>query len=363
MSRQRAAFPAARTLVLMGSHYAPPLRDANVAPVAAWGLTGVQLHGWSRLTRVGLGALCGPALTALCLWDTHQLSGADVAAVTARLPRLRTLRLSCAGPLTDADLAAWGGVQSLAVSTLDAPGFSWDGVRHLTAARELVLPLPPQTVAWAGDALRGLTHLARLSLASTVGVQAAVAGHAGLVAPGSLPRSLRHVTLRGLALQWPPGVEPDGGATLLRPLAGVADVALVRCAGVGDAGLRVLVGASRLDVDSCDDAAGEHLEALGRALEVLTVSGCDAFTGGGLGSLSVLRRLTVGGCRAFRADALATVAASCRALERVDVWWHRGDTPAWDVATAEAALVAAAGGGSGAWAFTRENCAWAATRR
>jgi hypothetical protein len=111
LAQWRAAFPAARALALAGTAQAPALlRDADVAPAAGWGLKRVRVTGVSSLTRAGLAALCGPALTALWLSCTHQLSGADVAAATAASPRLRTLDLRHVVPLADADLA---GVVSL----------------------------------------------------------------------------------------------------------------------------------------------------------------------------------------------------------------------------------------------------------
>jgi hypothetical protein len=310
LARWRAAFPAARTLFLAPAFDWPQLRDADVAPAAAWGLAGVQLSYMRALTRVGLAALCGPALTALCLSATPQLSGADVAAVTAQLRRLRTLHLDAIGPLADADLAAWGGVQSLTVVLHDMGGFTWAGVRHLTAVRELTLPLLAHAVNWVGDALRGLAHLTRLSLERPFGSKdaplplARVHGPDGLFAPGSLPRALRHVALEGLLLVWPRGVEPDGGAALLRPLAGVPDVSLSDCRGVGDGGLSALAGATQLTMTEWGDVAGEHLAPLGGSLQELTVSGCDGFTGGGLGRLTSLRWLRVVGCEAFPASSM-----------------------------------------------------------
>jgi hypothetical protein len=240
-------------------------------------------------------------------------------------------------------------------------GPTWAGVRSLATVRELALPLPlsSEGVAWAGDTFCGLPHLTRLSLSNSARGLAAVHGPAGLFAPGSLPRSLRHVALHRLALVWPPGVEPDAGAALLRPLAGVPDVSLSRCFGLGDGGLRTLAGATRLAVADCDEVAGEHLGPLGRALEELAVKACDAFTGGGLGSLVALRRLVVERCYAFRAGTLVDVAAGCAVLERVDATWTHNLT--LDVAAAEAALLAAAGGG-GSWAFSRKLQAWAAKR-
>jgi hypothetical protein len=363
LARWRAAFPAGRTLLLVGtSQAAAPLYDADVAPAAAWGLAGVQLNSVFTLSRAGLSALCGPALTALCLVYTRQLSAADVAAATAASPRLRTLNLFDVGPLADADLAAWGGVQSLSVCTRHVDGFTWDGVRHLATMRELTLPLSLGRINWAGGAFCGLTHLTRLHLENSLAHRALanVNAPAGLFAPGSLPRSLRHVFLRGLALEWPPGVEPDGGVALLRPLAGVPEVALSKCDGVGDAGLCVLAGATRLTVSSCRDVAGEHLAPLGGALEELTVKFSGRFSGGGLGSLTALRRLSIHGCLAFRAGALVGIAAGCVALERVDVrWWV--SPPQFDVAAAKAALRAATGRRT--WKFTRGDGAWAATRR
>jgi hypothetical protein len=366
LARWRSAFPAARTLALVGaSGTAPPLRDADVAPAAGWGLAGVHVSGVTTLTRAGLAALCGPALTGLCLVGTPFLSGADVAAATAASPRLRTLRLDHIGPLADADLAGWGGVHALDAATDDVGGFTWDGVRHLTSVRELALPLLWGGVNWVGDAFRGLALLTRLRLKNPQGflTRAPVHGLAGLVAPSSLPWSLRHVTLSGLALEWPPGVEPDGGAALLRPLAGVPDVSLTYCDGVYDDGLCELSGATRLAVTACRDVAGERLAPLGRTLQELVVKLCNSFTGGGLGHLSALRTLTVKFCREFRADALVDAAARCAALEHVDVAWDADAE--FDAAAAEAALLAAAAGG--AWAFTRGRYAWgyawAATRR
>jgi hypothetical protein len=373
LARWRAAFPAGRTLALADTYRASDmLRDADVAPAVGWGLTGVHVYGVYTLTRAGLAALCGPALKALYLTDTPQLSGADVAAATAASPRLHALDLHALGPLADADLAGWGGVHVLTVRTRDVRGFSWDGVRHLSAVRELTLPLLPQAVSWAGDALRGLVHLTRLCLQNNFASADLpnVIGPAGLFAPGSLPRSLRHVTLLGLQLEWPPGVQPDGGAALLRPLAGVPDVALVACDGVGDGGLCALAGTTRLVMEQCLGVAGERLEALGGALEELTVKFSDRFTGGGLGSLAALRRLTVEWCPAFQSGALGAIAAGCAALERVAVGW-RDYAPSFDAAAAEAALLAAAaaggggGGGGGvgsAWTFTRGDRTWAATR-
>jgi hypothetical protein len=255
-------------------------------------------------------------------------------------------------------------VQSLTVAAYDMPGFTLDGVRHLTAVRELELPLSPGGVAWAGDAFRGLAHLTRLRLENPLGgfTPAPVHGPAGLFAPGALPRSLRRVTLRGLALEWPPGAERDGGAALLRPLAGVRHVSLRSCDGVGDSGLCELAGATRwLELSWCHNVAGERLASLGGALEELVVSDCDGFTGAGLGSLAALRRLMVVGCPAFRAGALVDVAAGCAALERVTVTWDVFHTPAFDAAATEAALLATAGGG-GPWAFSRGGRAWAARR-
>jgi hypothetical protein len=365
LARWRAAFPAGRTLEIE-SPFAPedpPLSDADVAVAAAWGLTGVAVWSVLTLTRAGLAALSGPALTDLCLRDTPQLSGADVAAVTAASPRLRTLRLERIGPLADADLAGWGGVHDLTAITFPVAGFTWDGVRHFTAVRELDLPLSPHAdVNWAGDAFRGLVHLTRLLLASPVGYRAAVRGPAGLFAPGGLPRSLRRVALHGLVLAWSPGVEPDGGAVLLRPLAGVPDVSLVHCNGVTDGGLCALAGVTmRLEVACCFDVAGERLEPLGHTVRELTVEFCDRFTGGGLGSLAALRRLSVAGCPEFRAGAFAAVAAGCAALARVDVAGN--DASEFDAAAAEAALLVAAGGGGDPWTFTRSEYNWAAVRR
>jgi hypothetical protein len=283
-----------------------------------------------------------------------------VAAATAASPRLHTLQLHYIGPLADADLTAWVGVHALTVSRVNEPGFPWDGVRHLTTVRELELPLTPHGVNWAGAAFRGLGRLTRLYLECKVGYQPAVVhGPAGLFAPGSLPRSLRHAALCGLDSEWGDGDEPDGGAALLRPLAGVPDVLLSYCGGVGDGGLRVLAGATRLDVTGCDGVAGEHLEPLGGALEELVVAHCDNFTGAGLGCLAALRWLRVGACPACQLSALGAVAAGCPALERVDVTWYT--TPEFDVAAAEAALLAAGGGGE--WAFTHGDREWAATRR
>jgi hypothetical protein len=368
LARWRAAFPAARTLVLAGTDIAPPLRDADVAPAAGWGLTGVAVDGVTTLSRAGLAALCGPALTTLSLEGTPQLSGADVAAATARAPRLRTVRLDGIRTLADGDLAAWGGVHDLDVFTPGTRGFTWDGVRHLTAVRELALPLSPSLAVWAGDAFRGLAHLARLRLGNPAGGHAAMRGHAGLFAPGGLPRSLRHVELTGLALEWLPGEAPDGGAALLRPLAGVPDVTLTYCDGVGDGGLCALAGGAtrRLEVAECGDVAGERLAPLGRTLQELSVWCCDRFTGGGLGSLAALRRLTVECCYALQPGALGSAAAGCAALERVDVVWDGYAVPTFDVAAAEAALLVAAGGGS--WTFARKvdvrgNRRWEATRR
>jgi hypothetical protein len=364
LARWRAAFPAGRTLVLAGAAKAPPLRDSDVAPVAGWDLTGVHASDLATLTRSGLASLCGPALTALCLWGTRQLSGADVAAATAASRRLRVVHLRFIGALTDADLAAWGGVHDLTVYVQSQylGGFTWDGVRHLTAARELELPLLPGGDNWAGDAFRGLAHLTHLGLTLRVGAEtAAVHGPAGLLAPGSLPRSLQRVALDSLRLVWPPGAEPDGGAALLRPLAGMPDVWLDYCCGVGDGGLCALTGATRrLELYMCVDVAGEHLAPLGRTLQELTVSCCHGFTGGGLGSLAALRWLRVACCRAFQAGALVGVAGGCAALERVDVTWDRVG-PQFEIAAAEAALLAAAGGG--AWAFTRGSGTWGATGR
>jgi hypothetical protein len=451
LARWRAAFPAGRTLVLRrGYNTTADLCDADVAPAAGWGLTGVDMASVRSLTRAGLASLCGPALTALRLWETPELSAADVAAATAASPRLRTLHLLYIGPLADADLAAWGGVHSLTVTTpRDGGGFTGDGVRHLTSVRELDLPLPLQAgvawvgdafgglahlanlpplplqagvawvgdafgglahlanlpplplqagvprvddafrwlahptsqsplpvqagVAWAGDAFRGLAHLTSLSL----DVMGAVRGPAGLWAPGSLPRSLRRVRLLGLRLGWPLGAAPDGGAALLRPLAGVADVSLTDVNGVDDRGLCELASATRLKLERCHDVAGERLAPLGAALQELAVEQCDRFTGRGLGSFGALRTLTVHRCSEFQPDALGAVAAGCPALERVDVAWEVGsythrswrlgggmEGPPFNPAAAEAALLgAASGGGGGEWAFTRSDGAWGAVRR
>jgi hypothetical protein len=351
LARWRASFPAARTLMLAPTRKInQQLRDADVAPVAAWGLTGVHIAGVLTLTRAGLAALCTPTLTALGLWNMWRLSAADVGALTAPLPRLRTLHLNYIGALAAADLAAWGGVHDLALLSIDVGGFTWAGVRHLSAVRELSLPLLPFDVNnWAGDVFRGLTRLTSLSLQS-MGGPATASGPAGLFAPGSLPHALRHVRLHDLTLAWPPGVVPDGGAVLLRPLAGVPLVSLSSCNGVGDAGLAALVGATSLWMLDCHDVTGEHLEPLGGALQWLTVWRCKNFSGVGLGSLAALRQLRVVDCVALRADALTSIAA-CAALERIHVSWEgRLGVPALNIAAAEAALRASASGG--AWGFT-----------
>jgi hypothetical protein len=256
-------------------------------------------------------------------------------------------------------------VHDLTVTTDDLAGFTWAGVHHLASVRELALPLSSRGAVWAGDAFRGLAHLARLRLGNPAGAHAAVHGHAGLFAPGSLPRSLRHVELTALWLEWLPGEAPDGGAALLRPLAGVPDVTLTYCGGVGDGGLCALAGATRLTMTGCRDVAGERLERLGGSLQELTVNLCEHFTGAGLGSLAALRRLTLGGCLAFQPGVLAGVAAGCPALERVDV--RACNHFSSEAAAAEAALLgaaaAAAGGGDGvSWAFTRGEYLWTATR-
>jgi hypothetical protein len=128
---------------------------------------------------------------------------------------------------------------------------------------------------------------------------------------------------------------------------------------VGDGGLCALAGATRLTLHECGGVAGEHLAPLGAALQELAVAGCVSFTGGGLASLAALRRLSVRWCPAFRAGSLADIAGSCPALERVDVAWC--GAPAVDAA-AEAAPLAAAAAGGGAWTFFRTAWAWAATR-
>jgi hypothetical protein len=366
LARWRAAFPAGRTLVLAPARRAPLLRDTDVAPAAAWGLTGVHIAYVSVLTHAGMAALCGPALTALCLWYVPWLSSAVVAMIAASSPRLRTLRLHDVGP-PGADLAAWGGVHVLTVTTryVDLGGSPLAGARRLTSARELHLPLSREyAVNWAGDAFRGLAHLTCLRLEGALGHgRAVVSGPAGQFAPGGLPRSLRHVTLSGLELEWLPGEAPDGGAALLRPLADVPGVALTDCGGVGDGGLCALAGATRLELRGCDDVAGERLAPLGRTLEELTVERCYGFTGGGLGSLAALRRLTVDACPWFRAGALVAAAVGCAALERADVALEDDSDlePEFDAAAAQKALLAAAGGGS--WACTDNDGVWTATRQ
>jgi hypothetical protein len=364
LARWRAAFPEGRTLELVGEAYGktpPHLHDADVAPVADWSITGVYANSVRALTRAGLAALCGPALTDLCMQSTPQLSCADVAAATAASPRLRTVHLSYIGPLADGDLAAWGGVHALTLATMGVAGFTFAGVRHLTAVRELALPLVSKDDNWVGDALLGLTHLTRLRLGTPSYGLAAVSGHAGLIAPGGLPRSLQHMALHGLYFLWPLGIKPDGGAALLRPLAGVPGVSLSQCGSVTDGGLCALAGTTRLELYKCNNVTGERLEPLGLILEELTVELCYAFTGSGLGSLAALRRLTVVRCRMFGAGALVGVAAGCPVLERVAVKWGGLSAPDFDVATAEAALAAAAGAGS--WASTRSDGAWTAVRR
>jgi hypothetical protein len=168
---------------------------------------------------------------------------------------------------------------------------------------------------------------------------------------------------------------PDGGAALLRPLAGVADVSLTNVDGVDDRGLCELASVTRLKLERCDGVAGERLAPLGRTLEELTVERCDRFTGRGLGSFGALRTLTVHYCSEFQPDALGAVASGCPALERVDVAWEVGgyryrslrlgggmEGPPFEPAAAQAALLGAACGG-GEWAFTRSDGAWAAVRR
>jgi hypothetical protein len=361
LARWRAAFPAARTLVLARARGTPGdselFADAHLATVSQWGLTGVYMHRQDAVTRAGLAALvAGPSLTALVLSRMVHLSGADVAAgLAGALPRLRTLALHCNMYVTDADLAGWGRLHRVDLRpTCD--GFTGAGFGALADVRELTIGLSHEAVGWHAGAFSGLTRLTSLSLVHPIllGTTQLRGGGGGLFA--GVPRSLRRVLLSGARLTWPAGQPHDGGAALLAPLAAVSDVSLRSVHGVTDAGLCQLTGAARLELAGVDHARGDSLAPLAGSLRELAVD-CSMspeggkFTGRGLGALRALETLTLAVCPYFRARRVAALAGGCPALRAVSVSWSLcdEDEPPFDAARAQAAL--RAGPGGGAWRF------------
>jgi hypothetical protein len=390
LARWRAAFPAARSLLLSDSRHADArggrLADADMAYVCRSGVAGVQLEGVSGVTPAGLAALtASPALTTLCLSGMPQLSCAHVAEATAvaAAAGLRSLALRRAGGrLTDAHLGGWGGLLSLALETPLCASFTGAGLAALAQLRHLWLGLPRDVTGWPGDVFAALPRLESLSL--ILGFTPAGEQHKAVLLRGSVglfagvPRSLRKVLLSGLTLAWTRREVPDGGAALLAPLAGVADVHLDALQGVTDAGLAALVGATRLTLSDCNGVAGEALAPLAASLRELHVDFGSAFTGAGLGGLASLTRLHVQSAPRFTVAAFRSLAAGCPSLASVTVRQLNlgvllgllGDlVPATgvDLAAAQAVLEAAEGGGGGGsgrgWTFHRTEMDWVATRQ
>jgi hypothetical protein len=351
LARWRAAFPAGRTLLLSAG--TPPLADADLAPAAAWGLAGVHLDRLPLITWPGLAALCGPALRTLVLSDTPGLNGADVAAATDGAPRLRALTLLGVDALSDADLACWGRLHELTLAAdLSWPAFTGAGFGALSQVRRLYVRLPA-SVQWPRGPFREAAHLESLTLVGAVGAPARAGGAAGLL--DGAPPSLRRVELRHLSLTWTAGEAPDGGVALLAPLSRATDVILNTTGDVTDTGLSQL-RAKCLYLAGCNGVVGAALAPLAGRLTTLTVVGCTAFEGAGLGDLVALETLIVHVCSRFGGAALAGIAAGCPTLRRVIVQWYPPSSGAaagmFDTAAAEAVLAAGAATGRRRWLFT-----------
>jgi hypothetical protein len=226
-----------------------------------------------------------------------ELPGAAIAAATARCPRLRDVCVTYTqSEMTAADVATWARAHTVTLDLdLVESEFTGRGFDGLTEVRTLTVQLPDPHVFWVGDAFSKLRHLASLTLTPSVpDLTTGLHGSAGLFT-GVAP-TLRRVDVDGVTLTWEGGEEPDGGAALLRPLAGVADVSLTNIIGLTDAGVAALAGAERLALIDCRDV-----------------------TCGALGALRALTRLRVIECPRFCAAAFPSVAGGCRRLERVEV--------------------------------------------
>lgn len=413
LARWRACFPRARSLALAGS----ALTDQSLAPLAGWGLTTVHLSRAKRITPAGLTALCTPSLTTLMLdGPLPRLTCADVAAATARCPRLRCLALAFVDDVSDAHLAGWGGLVELtldlrwrresdadysdssnskgsdgsdsddggggyggasavvpaaaaaaaaaAVVAPSVPPFTGSGFAHLRRLRALALKLPWSLGGWVRAPLAGCTSLEWLQLAGARG------GFAGGVpkqrtavpADGGLferaPASLASVEASALDVRG----ATDGGAALLAPLAHVAGVSLELISGLTDDGLEALTGAASLVLWHCSGVRGGQAwaAALAGSLTRLRVSQCSGFRGDGLCRLRGLADLFVAHCHEFGAAEFAAVVAGCPRLASLCVhstfWIHSaadsGAPQLFSLSSAEATLKAAAAAAGAGGAWT-----------
>lgn len=392
--RWLTCFPAARTLLLGDAACAdavnPPLCDDDLLQLASGRqFTSVYMSHLSLVGGPGLQALCGPALTALVMRDVRQVSGAELAAATARSPRLRTLHVDDIGDVVDADLAGWGRLHHLALEPCASDSlFTGAGVSALTQVRLLHLHLPAANKRLPLAAFQALPRLEELVVRSfrSDAPEIVDAATGIFVGTGRLPPSLRFVALHGLVLRWAEG-RSDGGAAVLAPLADVGVVRLCVCKGVTDEGLAQLTGAYWLELRHCWGVTGHFDEgapgAAWGALTDLRVLSCPHFRGEGLARHTALQELIVENCPFFHADVLATLAPRCPSLGYVAIDWrgckdvyNAAPPPServagmvypqpFDVAAAEAALTAAAagtGGGAG-WTFKHgDESSWTATR-
>jgi hypothetical protein len=383
LARWRSAFPAATTLLAGAPAFdsgGEPLTDASLAPLAAWGLTGVHLHGLWAVTADGLAHVLTPALTSLSLRTKSSPAADLVAALRLRsAPNLRHLTLVVHHGVLDAHLLELGGVstslRTLAI-TCDRGFLTGAGLASLGQLRVLTIGTRFLHTLLEG-ALTRLPHLEELS----VGPQRP---------PGSAPRddnesvhsrlfegapaSLARVSLHGFTIRYTdPGARAaadDGGAALLAPLRAVPAVTFTNVHGLTDDGLCQLTGAQVLVVVGCPDVRGAELAPLAGSLSELTVHRCGAFTGAGVGSLGGLVRLSITRCgRLSTADAFAALAAGCPRLERVEVVVGADAADSFDASAAEGALAAGGGVGAGAagngWAFDHTGLGgrrWVATR-
>lgn len=381
LTRWRACFPVGRSLMLGSAPDGRPLSDADLAQVGEWRLAGVHMSLLFVVTQSGLAAVCTPALTALSLYNMPHLSSADVAAAVVAAPRLHTLSLTYAGELRDADLVAFGGIHTLTLGSTQGAGFTGRGLAALASARSLTVWLPLRNTVvglgfgldddggWPGDAFSGLRHLTHLLVGvpdeylRSVDFSMPVRGRVGLFA--GVPPSLRSVDLGAVSLAWRADEEPDGGAALLAPLAGVPRVSLRDVSGVDDRGLAALTGVQELVLSNCHNVTCEDLRPLAGSLQRLSMEYLfnESFTGAGLACLTELTHLELRHCSCLHASVLQALMAGRPTLRHVSVA-YRESAHALD-SIAQAVLGAAAAGGAG-WAFTRTQTdgtrTWTATR-